>query len=404
MEVVASIEDLIAEILARVPARPLVRFKCVSKHWLSLISDPKFCHRHTLQNPRSSVSAVFPKTSFGSTALSFIHLDHGRPRSNQSSANCNPLKFVPNEITVIQSCNGLFLCCPMGTSRSSYYVLNPTTNQFSTLMPQAGEAAATTYGQSYVRDLTQALAFDPSRSPHYKLLVFWTNLPIDMNNQNYQIITTHRLRDINLDFNIDIYSSETKSWRLVNSSVSMPHNFFFTYAEGVYCNDAVHWLESNQNQLLYYHIDDERVGHVDHNGYSELSDSSFLQESHCGSHLHLIEIYLSTVFIPRIEVSEMKRDYSGWCLKYHIDLRDIIPKYRWSHMTEVVAVLFLTPEETEGEESSSLLLHIPGQVISYNLKSKISKYFQLTPRQGIDDNQLRVTSYNFQYMETLACV
>ncbi|XP_004292857.1 PREDICTED: F-box protein At5g07610-like [Fragaria vesca subsp. vesca] len=412
MEMVGSIEDILTEILVRVPARPLVRFKCVSKHWLSLISDPKFCHRHTLQNPRSSMSAVFSDQSSSCTAFSFIpldDLDHDT-RSNQTlsgSHNCNPLNLVPNlhdDIKIIQSCNGLFLCCDLKKTREKpyayYYVLNPTTHQFSTLVPPA---AATTSGQS-CRIFAKAFAFDPSRSPHYKLLVFWTNLPIDMNNQNYQIITTHRLRDINLDFNIDIYSSETKSWRLVNSSVSMPHNFFFTYAEGVYCNDAVHWLESNQNQLLYYHIDDERVGHVDHNGYSELSDSSFLQESHCGSHLHLIEIYLSTVFIPRIEVSEMKRDYSGWCLKYHIDLRDIIPKYRWSHMTEVVAVLFLTPEETEGEESSSLLLHIPGQVISYNLKSKISKYFQLTPRQGIDDNQLRVTSYNFQYMETLACV
>ncbi|XP_004292856.1 PREDICTED: F-box protein At5g07610-like [Fragaria vesca subsp. vesca] len=252
MEVVASIEDLIAEILARVPARPLVRFKCVSKHWLSLISDPKFCHRHTLQNPRSSVSAVFPKTSFGSTALSFIHLDHGRPRSNQSSANCNPLKFVPNEITVIQSCNGLFLCCPMGTSRSSYYVLNPTTNQFSTLMPQAGEAAATTYGQSYVRDLTQALAFDPSRSPHYKVLVFWI---------------IHRQ-----DYYIEIYSSETKSWRLV--TFSMPLHFIISDG-GVYWNGAVHWLGWDKN-LWYYHIDDERVEHVDYRHLSACRLQAFI--------------------------------------------------------------------------------------------------------------------------------
>ncbi|KAL6216469.1 hypothetical protein ACLB2K_009692 [Fragaria x ananassa] len=241
MEVVGSVEDLLTEILLRVPARPLVRFKCVSKHWLSLISDPKFCHRHTLQNPRSSVSAVFPEQKImspGSTALSFIPLDNldQDPRSNHanqnlfgSSPNCNnPLNLVhnlPESIQIIQSCNGLFLCrCPFETTSElrPYYVLNPTTNQFSRLIPPAAAS-----GQSCVM-FYQALAFEPSRSPHYKLLVFW--------------FAGHDLSE----FNLDIYSSETKSWRLVDYSDSDPCNDFFSlnpyyeYNGGVYCNRAVH--------------------------------------------------------------------------------------------------------------------------------------------------------------------
>ncbi|PRQ54166.1 putative F-box domain-containing protein [Rosa chinensis] len=34
-ETIANTEELLTEILVRVPATPLVRFKCVSKHWLS---------------------------------------------------------------------------------------------------------------------------------------------------------------------------------------------------------------------------------------------------------------------------------------------------------------------------------------------------------------------------------
>ncbi|KAL6139493.1 hypothetical protein ACLB2K_057797 [Fragaria x ananassa] len=63
-ETVANTEELLTEILVRVPARPLVRFKCVSKHWLSLISDPRFCRLHTLQNPNPPISAVFPDTYY----------------------------------------------------------------------------------------------------------------------------------------------------------------------------------------------------------------------------------------------------------------------------------------------------------------------------------------------------
>ncbi|PRQ23698.1 putative F-box domain-containing protein [Rosa chinensis] len=242
---IASTEDLLIQILLRVPARPLVRFKCVSKHWLSLISDPKFCHRHTLQNPNSSISAVFPRTS-AYIALSFIPLDldhdlrssHGN-QNLSGSPNCNPLNFVQNhEIMIIQSCNGLFLCCPLAKrSKPPYYVLNPTTNQFSTLNPPA---AAATSGQPCLI-LGQALAFDPSKSPHYKVLFLCR--------ENYYS-----------DFHIEIYSSETQSWRLVDSSFNMARQGV-RYDEGVYCNGAVHWVGLHK-ELSYYHIDDERVRHV----------------------------------------------------------------------------------------------------------------------------------------------
>ncbi|XP_058214313.1 F-box/kelch-repeat protein At3g06240-like [Rhododendron vialii] len=38
--------ETIGEILSRVPVKPLLRFRCVSKSWRSLISDPKFARAH----------------------------------------------------------------------------------------------------------------------------------------------------------------------------------------------------------------------------------------------------------------------------------------------------------------------------------------------------------------------
>ncbi|XP_076946910.1 putative F-box protein At1g50880 [Bidens hawaiensis] len=34
--------DILYNILARLPGKPLLRFRCVSKHWNGLISDPYF--------------------------------------------------------------------------------------------------------------------------------------------------------------------------------------------------------------------------------------------------------------------------------------------------------------------------------------------------------------------------
>lgn len=99
----------------------------------------------------------------------------------------------------------------------------------------------------------------------------------------------------------------------------------------------------------------------------------------------------------------MGRDYSGWFVKYRVDLDHTLTDFSWLQAYQF-SVLFLAPEEIEGEESSSLLLHTPGKVISYNFKSKRFKSFELTPKAGVDDAFLRVEQQNYRYMETLACV
>ena len=39
-------DDIITEILLRVPAKSLIRFRCVCKSWRALISDPSFVQNH----------------------------------------------------------------------------------------------------------------------------------------------------------------------------------------------------------------------------------------------------------------------------------------------------------------------------------------------------------------------
>lgn len=62
--------DLIAEILARVPYRSLCRFKCVSRAWLALGSEPSVwtkCPQSLSGCPASSTAAT--STNTGSPAL-----------------------------------------------------------------------------------------------------------------------------------------------------------------------------------------------------------------------------------------------------------------------------------------------------------------------------------------------
>ncbi|KAL6139421.1 hypothetical protein ACLB2K_057725 [Fragaria x ananassa] len=287
--------------------------------------------------------------TFGSPKIQF----------GSGSPSSNPLKFIANlchdNIKIIQSCNGLFLCYPeivlnsiiqvsdvrRVTTPLYHYVLNPTTNQFTKLVPPAAAAATTT---TEPRIFGCALAFDPSKSPHYKVVFLWFR----DDPSPYGWCSYH---------NIEIYSSETKSWSLVNSSFETQGHI--SYQDGVYCNGAVHWV-GRICEMAYYHLEEERVGLVDG--------------------------------LPRL--LEMGRDYSGWFVKYNVDL-DLLctayPRYK------VFCVLFLAKGENEAE-SSSLLLHAPGKVFSYNVKSNTFKSFDLTPQAGVGQRS------NFRYIESLACV
>ncbi|KAK4489373.1 hypothetical protein RD792_005182 [Penstemon davidsonii] len=126
-EIVCSIDDLLTQILLRLPVKSLLRFKSVSKQWFSLIINPKFCHLHSSRkkNPPNglfySILGQHP----------YIPFSPQKPR-NAPSVNLN-FTNNPSVSTILQSCNGLFLC---GNKRSrTFYVYNPTTNR-STLLPE----------------------------------------------------------------------------------------------------------------------------------------------------------------------------------------------------------------------------------------------------------------------------
>jgi hypothetical protein len=208
-------DDLVTEILLRVPAKAVLRFKLVSKKWLSIISNTSFATRYTHLNPHT-VSALLLRVSFFSKeppTHKYVSLD------GKSSAyfSYNFLDFDPSNnpgcIYVSQSCNGLLLCskCRRDLPERSQpinYIFNPTTRQFAVLPPPPDD------GQFF--DSIQ-LVFDPSESSCYRVVCT-------------QFFTS--------ELKIYVYSSETKDWKLCVSQESfdfLPVNF----ADGVSWNDAV---------------------------------------------------------------------------------------------------------------------------------------------------------------------
>nr|GEY31535.1 hypothetical protein [Tanacetum cinerariifolium] len=125
---VLSYDDLLIEILKRLPSISLHFSKFVSKHWLSLIESPVLFPHWRKSQKIDPPSGFFLKSSSG---YDFVSLDSRISRFSLHSM----FREAGSDFVITDSCNGLLLCCILP---DKYYVYNPTINVFK-IIPQCEE-------------------------------------------------------------------------------------------------------------------------------------------------------------------------------------------------------------------------------------------------------------------------
>uniref|UniRef100_A0A0E0KZ37 F-box domain-containing protein n=1 Tax=Oryza punctata TaxID=4537 RepID=A0A0E0KZ37_ORYPU len=175
-------DDLLVEVLSRVPYKSLCRVKCVCRRWRRVISDPD--HRRLL--PRyhldDAIAGFFNHQSFIDVS------GRGRPFVHALL----PFLIVFNDLELLDSCNGLLLCRCWRLAdprRFDYLVFNPATEQW-VILPES----RWTHKEQIAR-----LGFDPAVS-----------------SSNFHVF---ELVEDNVDGDhdgnivaVEIYSSETGVW------------------------------------------------------------------------------------------------------------------------------------------------------------------------------------------------
>ncbi|XP_037474337.1 putative F-box protein At1g30920 [Triticum dicoccoides] len=157
MRTVASLtDDLLVEILSRLPVKSLRRCMCVSRTWRGIISHP--------QNQRQ-----LPQTLEG-----FFYMPKSKPAPAPYFTDVigtvrplvSPLSdFLPQHqsIFLLSCCNGLLLCrCWEGQDDFHYVVCNPATEEWVRL-PDSVNAGT---------ECMARLAFDPAVSDHFHVFEF----------------------------------------------------------------------------------------------------------------------------------------------------------------------------------------------------------------------------------------
>ncbi|XP_026395908.1 F-box protein At5g07610-like [Papaver somniferum] len=252
----ALAEDVLLEIFVRLPFGSICKFRCVSKAWLSLLSNPIFINmifnklmkdgiipwaivrRHSFNDYKCKFNSAIHKRSFFSTSSTNLYHELLSSRnlfSFESVLDSNVLKQEETDIFLLASSNGLVLCLSKEYSPGDYFIYNPFTSQCVSLpLPRPN---------SEIEGVT-GFVFEPST-------------------QTYKVIHV-QFSHLSSNFNIQIFSSDASEWvtREVtwsyNVEMHINNHLHIVNHDGVWY--WIHWIECGKDIMIAY--DDKNDGGV----------------------------------------------------------------------------------------------------------------------------------------------
>ncbi|XP_042493317.1 F-box protein At5g49610-like [Macadamia integrifolia] len=224
-------QELVTEILLRLPIRSLVRSKCVCKEWFTLINDDPQFAKSQLQQSASGIIGESSKPGI----FSYFSLD-----VKKEQIDFNIREIVKDDVTLQDSCNGLLLL-KRENCVEQYYICNPITKWYLKL-PQ--------------------FLFLGDDDQHW-----WSSLAYDNSNQKYKVVITYWKPDKllydpmsykcgvftilgNKDGGGDGDGSSSGSWR----ELDIPAPYELAPCCPCFANGALHWMANGRPEDMDEYI------------------------------------------------------------------------------------------------------------------------------------------------------
>ncbi|KAJ4965844.1 hypothetical protein NE237_017693 [Protea cynaroides] len=203
------------EILVKLPIKSLVRFKCVSKDWFTMISDPLFAEAQ-LQQVKPVYGLIYQQ-SLEPGILSYFNLQKGKGK--QIDFNVDELSLW--ETLLRDSCNGLLLLHEHFFDHQ-FYVYNLIIQWHLKLPPFL---------------------------PGYKIKYSWSSLVDDNSNHKYKVVITFKKLRIKVSdtvsYKCGVFTlgdreggGDGNSWRVLD----MPTAYKLAFCKPLSLNGALHWM------------------------------------------------------------------------------------------------------------------------------------------------------------------
>lgn len=395
--------DLAIKILVRLPAKPLFRFKCVSKRWLGLISDPFL---PTVYNANNSVT-----TSSTGFFLQFkcIGVDDSdilweqihfcpfvktttafEPEDNNSVVLHNSsLSFLGLTRTVLLSSSmGLLLCSDCRFYQKHYYVCNPITKQRVTL-PEPSHSCyyiVSPHLHCYNDDDTGSAV--PNK---FVVVLFIAS-------------GTLRSKDV---LEVETFSSETGSWKLSRIACPPSLSNIIIVCQGIF-DWTTYWVYCAGGRIGSYDLKKETLKVL------PLLPGSDNPCAGCVSSndglLHYAQSNNTSLCIWElltkrgVNSNESDRE---WSLKYTISLQGLLDDHPNiiqrtvncpSHVFSRVHKLLFEPLAFHPSNPDIVLLNLPGIVVSCQLDKR--KLELILPYSYVKESRLSYSQI-FPYTPTL---
>nr|XP_023928360.1 F-box/kelch-repeat protein At3g06240-like [Quercus suber]XP_023928361.1 F-box/kelch-repeat protein At3g06240-like [Quercus suber] len=204
--------EVIAEILSRLPVKSLGQFRCVSKPWLSLLSDPHFIKMHLKQklSHKLFMYFMFCSKKFKIQSLDYEALVSGDDDEKSAGKNLQlPVAMGSlRGVRILGSCNGL-LC--LGIGDNDIIMWNPCIGEYKRLQEASGLGS---YGFGY-----------------------------DCCNDDYKLVKVIP-RNGSDEIGVDVFSLKTNSWKRVCYG---GHSFDLVDDVGTLLNGSVYWQAKRED-------------------------------------------------------------------------------------------------------------------------------------------------------------
>jgi len=235
-------DELIVEVISFLDVKSLMRFKCVSKSWNLLISDPFFVKKHLLKSSRK------PYLTLLSSSYSKIALLNPFPISRLfENSSVNLVDHNPNcqlidcrdQHDIIGSCNGLicFHGSVQDTAEIYLYLWNPAMRTFSEKsMPfwyfDSDSLSEFSFGYDSLTDKYKVVDFHHSR---VRVFTFGDNVW-----KNIQSFPTHPYICTYNCVNCGVYLNNSLNWLSLLNGV---------------CSSFYYWKDISIDQFVIISLD-----------------------------------------------------------------------------------------------------------------------------------------------------